>query len=76
MWSFPIDSNATNFLMIIDIGQKVLKVELNFKKHDGDIIILEVPQEGKTYKKQIPKPPKITIVNKGTKNCIEMEIDP
>jgi hypothetical protein len=60
--------------MIIDIGQKVFKVELNFKKHDGDVIILEVPQERKTYTKQIPKPPKVTIINKGKKNYIEMEI--
>jgi hypothetical protein len=37
--------------MVIDIGQKVLEVELNFKVPHGDVVILEVPEEGKTYKK-------------------------
>jgi hypothetical protein len=45
-------------------------MELNFKIPHGNVVILEVPQEGKTYKKQIPKPPKapkVTIINKGQK---------
>jgi hypothetical protein len=63
--------------MIIDIGQKVLKVELNFKIPHGDVINLEVSQEGKTYKKQIPKPskaPKVTIISKGKKIALEWKL--
>jgi hypothetical protein len=37
--------------MVIDIGQKVLEVEMNLKVPHGDVVILEVPKEGKTYKK-------------------------
>jgi len=37
--------------MVIDIGQKVLEVELNFKVPHGNVVILEVLKGGKTYKK-------------------------
>jgi hypothetical protein len=65
--------------MIIDIGQKVLEVEVNFKVPHGDVVILKVPKEGKTYKEQIPKAPKtskITIISKSKEVCIGMEIGP
>ncbi len=65
--------------MAIDIGQKVLEVKMNLKVPHGDVVILEVPKEGKTYKKLVPKPPKaskITIISKGKEVCIGMEIGP
>jgi hypothetical protein len=37
--------------MVIDIRQKVLEVEMNLKLPHGDVVILEVPKERKTYKK-------------------------
>ncbi len=48
--AFSYILKCNNFLMVIDIGQKVLEVELNFKIPHGDVIF-EVPKGGKTYKK-------------------------